>query len=504
MNQKLSPTFEPSALREGAAGDLAPLMPTLPKAVAATAVQSRIVPYFYGMDYGVGVDSPSLRARNVAVTGTQSQIPMSSGDTLSYIMQQIESQTELQTTLGISAEANGGIGLFSGSARMEYAENSKIQRQSVFVVVRIRVLQAFTQIKQPSIEKSAADLLAQGNPEDMQRFQERYGDMFVRGLVTGGQFFGLIEIETKDDNDKKTVKAGVKAAYGPFGGSGNFSEEFTRTVKNRSVLVTCYIEGGQDSPLPVSVDQLMEAARTWPGTVRGNSVPYDALLDPYSILPLPKLPNFVTLQHQKDVLTQCAQFRNEDLMALANIDYIKAKPNEFVGVGNYQLDQLQRELNEDLNSIAKAASDALDNPKDATFPTNLKQPPPVKLPPRLDAVPAAPAADGTLIKETSHPEVYIVYGGAKFYIPSWDQFTAMGLDPNAIQVIPDGSLNQFGVMPRDGTLLKELSRNEVYVIRGGKKVWVPNEDEFNRAGLDWNAIRIVPDDSTSSMPTADW
>jgi hypothetical protein len=80
----------------------------------------------------------------------------------------------------------------------------------------------------------------------------------------------------------------------------------------------------------------------------------------------------------------------------------------------------------------------------------------------------------------------------------------MGLDANAIYVIPDGSLGQFKVVPRDSTLLRQLSHPEVYIIRNGRKVHIPNEDEFNRAGLHWNAIRIVPDGGTSSIPSADW
>jgi hypothetical protein len=114
------------------------------------------------------------------------------------------------------------------------------------------------------------------------------------------------------------------------------------------------------------------------------------------------------------------------------------------------------------------------------------------------------AADGTLLREASRPEVYIVHGGAKFWLLSWDEFNAMGLDANAIQVVADGEMIKFGIIPREGTLLRELSGPEVYVFRGGRKVHVPSAEEFNNAGLDLNAIRIVPDGSTSWMPTDAW
>jgi hypothetical protein len=117
---------------------------------------------------------------------------------------------------------------------------------------------------------------------------------------------------------------------------------------------------------------------------------------------------------------------------------------------------------------------------------------------------APDTADGTLVREVSGRAVYIVHGGARFHVPTWSDFVAMGLDANAIQVVADGTLARYGIIPRDGTLLKELSGPEVYFFRDGKKVHVPSEDEFTRARFNWNAVRIVPDGSTSWMPTGVW
>jgi hypothetical protein len=350
-----------------------------PKMVLDAAPASRTVPYFYGLDYGVGVDSPSGTALNVAATGTPSQIPLAGGDTLSYTMNEITSEEDLQTALGLSVEANGGIGLFSGSARMDYAKSCSIHSSSVFLIVRIQVTQAFTMIKQPGIDPAAAALLANGN---VTRFQEQYGDMFVRGIQTGGQFFGVIQVDTHSESDQESVSASVSAAYGPFGASGSFSDQFKQALNGRNTKATCYIEGGQDSPLPFNVEMLMQAASNWPATVAGRSVPYYALLDGYNILPLPNPPNYIDLQHQQDVLRQCAFLRNQDLMTLNDIAYIKLNPNEFVGVDAHQLDQWQNNLSDDLNTIAAAASNALNNPKDAKVP-DLKVPPPVVLPKRI-------------------------------------------------------------------------------------------------------------------------
>jgi hypothetical protein len=83
----------------------------------------------------------------------------------------------------------------------------------------------------------------------------------------------------------------------------------------------------------------------------------------------------------------------------------------------------------------------------------------------LPCVPDVPS-DGDLWGERSRPEVYVMYGGAKFYIPSVDEFSALGFSWSTILEVPNGELIRIPDMPQDGTLLRERSYPEVYVIRG--------------------------------------
>lgn len=150
---------------------------------------STTVAYHSGLTYGVGVDTPSGEARNIATTGTPNPIPNASGDIISFSMMQIETVEDLHTSLGISASASGGVGLFSASARFDYAQSCNVHESSVFLMVRVKVNQAFSQIDKPGIDPVAAEVLANGG---VGRFQDQYGDMFVRGLETGGLFFATI------------------------------------------------------------------------------------------------------------------------------------------------------------------------------------------------------------------------------------------------------------------------------------------------------------------------
>lgn len=45
----------------------------------------------------------------------------------------------------------------------------------------------------------------------MDRFREQFGDYFVRGMRTGGQFCAILQIIGKDRSDQSNVKAALEA-----------------------------------------------------------------------------------------------------------------------------------------------------------------------------------------------------------------------------------------------------------------------------------------------------
>jgi hypothetical protein len=118
-------------------------------------------------------------------------------------------------------------------------------------------------------------------------------------------------------------------------------------------------------------------------------------------------------------------------------------------------------------------------------------------------VPAEPPPLGDdnrlLAEKSSTGAAYIVFGGAKFFVPlPWKNF----LLGNAFRV-PDGSLQYDQSVPADGTVLREDAGNTVYVTFGGAKFAIP--------GLPWpgavpgtslgaiNGVNIVPNGSLSSV-----
>jgi hypothetical protein len=112
-----------------------------------------------------------------------------------------------------------------------------------------------------------------------------------------------------------------------------------------------------------------------------------------------------------------------------------------------------------------------------------------------------PLGDGTLIKEASNPRIYIIYGGAKFWIPNAPTFNRMYPGGwNRVVVVPDGDLANVPDLAQDGTILREEHNAYVWRMDGGKKCWVTTPSVLLRFG-GWPMVRVVPDLSLANIPT---
>jgi hypothetical protein len=109
-------------------------------------------------------------------------------------------------------------------------------------------------------------------------------------------------------------------------------------------------------------------------------------------------------------------------------------------------------------------------------------------------------ADGSLVRSESlnKPAVYVVYGGAKFWIPSPEVFNRMGFRSDEVQNISDSAIAAIPDVPSDGTLLKEISTPSVYVIQEGVKRHVLSPTSVVTLG---NKVHIVPDCGLAHIPT---
>ncbi|MFO0727322.1 MAG: hypothetical protein U1E65_26315 [Myxococcota bacterium] len=108
--------------------------------------------------------------------------------------------------------------------------------------------------------------------------------------------------------------------------------------------------------------------------------------------------------------------------------------------------------------------------------------------------------DRTLIQEANSPAVMVMIGGAPLWIPSPEILAKMGFQGAPIRILPEGSIARMRSRPEDGALVQEHGHHAIYLMSRGRKVWIPNPETFNAMGLDWNAVRVVPPGALAKVP----
>ena len=104
----------------------------------------------------------------------------------------------------------------------------------------------------------------------------------------------------------------------------------------------------------------------------------------------------------------------------------------------------------------------------------------------------------TLIKSLTRPEVYVVQNDERHWIPdpatlqsqwSWAQVNTV--PPTAVDAIPLGdpipSVLSGQKWP-DGALLITPTAPQVYVMQGGQRRWIPDPPTFVESGYPWDAV----------------
>jgi DNA-binding SARP family transcriptional activator len=130
------------------------------------------------------------------------------------------------------------------------------------------------------------------------------------------------------------------------------------------------------------------------------------------------------------------------------------------------------------------------------------------LPAAKDRTSYAPYQDRLAVKEQSDDHVYIVAGGALFWVPDLSHFYAMGYREARIRTYPDGALRPYTtpynvVMPRDGTAIRDFGSREVYIVFGGTGFLETDQTELHSLyGKSDADIVVVPEGASALVVDA--
>ncbi|TIT75891.1 MAG: PASTA domain-containing protein [Mesorhizobium sp.] len=335
-----------------------------------------VVPMIKSYDFGIGVDYSTGSPMNRAVQGEITGVKNAGGSTASWSITRITTTEELESALGISAEASYGVPAFQGaSARFDFAKRSKVQSSSLFLMLSAFVKLEYLSIDEPELTDAAKQLIS-----EPKAFNGRYGNMFVRGVDRGGLFFAVMRIDALSKQDAMSIAASLGGSYSAFSAEGKMKLDELHQKYASELHVETYHEGGPvdlDISSPNSTSDLYDMLRKWLTSFRddptANSVPYSATLAPMTIAKAPPAPNEADIQHASDVLAICAKTRSRILDSWNLVNFIteNAYRCEFTdGLSAADFIKASNGYESDLDVVAGCASQAMRQVTKAVMPAD--------------------------------------------------------------------------------------------------------------------------------------
>jgi len=421
------------------------------------AIHQITVPYLRGYDFGIGADLASGSPMGKVVDGAATPVQQAVGGTVNFQVQRVHSTSELEQALGVDVDASYGCAAFGAgvSARFSFAKNSKIQSSSLFMSVIAQVNLAFLSIDDPALTADAAPLV-----DKTDIFTSRFGNMFVRGIIRGGLFVGVLRVDTASAEESEQISGSLKGSYGAFSAEAETKFEDIAKRYHSEIFVQMYHEGGPaDLQItdPAKPLQLLENANKFLQSFQASpdqvAVPYGVTLAPVTIARGPLPLNAAETEHAQDVIVFCARRRSVLLDQLNLLEYVTDNSGKYdwSGVDPADVRAAAQATQSDLDLIARCASRAMNSPRTAVMPADLA------------------AEEGTSFGQAALPDpMPVLKAGQTVPVPdvtakaTWTDcqaaLVAAGLVPVQQEApLPPGDFKVLSVTPPAGTPVPEGS-----------------------------------------------
>ncbi len=326
-----------------------------------------------GMDYGVGYDSLSGNIRGEGVIRTEPQgIEDAEGYKISFRLRQVTTIQELEKSLEVDLSASIHFTLYGkGSLKAKYISEQKINKYSIYLLVRVVVKKPLRQMMNVELKNDAEQLLKK-NPE---KFRQAYGDEFVKGIITGGEYFAILEVKATNQEDQKKISTSIRAKGHGWKVAGAFQNAISEIAKSYSIDVISEQLGGSDTSIKETVEEIVNHAKNFPQTLRKDAIAYEATFLDYQAIAGAVESNLINITNQRQFMEKLWNYRSNYLDNLLNIEYILNNPQQFGSFSSQEVNDQANEIRAQINKITERISQCANNYQACSLPTDLNQNP---------------------------------------------------------------------------------------------------------------------------------
>lgn len=333
----------------------------------------RTVPFRDGMELGVGMDDLTGQVGSLAaVTFTESGSSVGDGGMeAAYDTSLVTTAEQLYDQLNVNVSAEGRYGLFSAEGKFAFAEKSRFSSTATFLVARADVQASFVRVKDPAPVADAQQLVRDGKQD---KFRQRYGDLFIRGVKSGGEFIAVLSITSGVKTEERELAVSLKASFDGIVAGGSVSTDVTsrqESLKSRSeIRVSMYQRGGSGDQISYvgTVEDVLARLKSFAASVRDNPKAYSVQAASYDTLVFPDEPNWFDLARAREVLEDCMRKRIVLQTARNDVDAVLTHPDYFRNPpSTATLNGWTTQLTASLNALDDHISTVIDSVSAAEF-----------------------------------------------------------------------------------------------------------------------------------------
>jgi hypothetical protein len=168
----------------------------------------------------------------------------------------------------------------------------------------------------------------------MKEFKKAFGDSFVRGIKTGGEFFAIMRITNESRATQMKLGASLAAEINGVCASGSFEAEFrmaqAKSVERTEFFASCYQAGGGAPEIAptLTLEEILQRVRQFPHIVKAHPVGYIAEVASYETIPIP-VPTYEESASLMDALRDANGKRLTYLTRKNDLEFARDKPQFF-------------------------------------------------------------------------------------------------------------------------------------------------------------------------------
>ncbi|MEM7556541.1 MAG: hypothetical protein AAF378_21065 [Cyanobacteria bacterium P01_A01_bin.84] len=352
--------------------------------------------YIEGAYLGIGFNSLTEEYRNRGVkvgsknAANDSHLEREVFQEVYFSYEHITDETMLANSLGISGSlfnknragydfsdagwSFGGNASASFSAKAKFFSKRNWRSSYTYILVKCLVENEKYRLRDTVLTDEASKTLA--GKDKVDRFREKFGDEFVVGFSTGGEYFALIEVSSFDTASQTNLVADVRAEIEYHLQKLGFDTEHETKIdigakvdnfqrnKNMNLNVAVYRAGCQDigHAFVMSIEQIVQEISILPAYVRKTGgIKFTSIFSDYGTIIGEQYQQIISkdLKRQKEAIARLGNKKQEDLNQLARI----ARQLEHVGYDSPSLKAERNEIIRRIYEIDKYARQCIDNPR---------------------------------------------------------------------------------------------------------------------------------------------